>query len=71
MNRTTLKWTGAALLPATMLAFPSCSTTQGTSKGVKIGKKVDLAALHVGEEITVQMSEGLAISAVKPWSPET
>ena len=34
----------------------------GTSKKVKVGKKVDLTAVPVGTDVTVQMTEGLAIS---------
>lgn len=37
----------------------------GTSKKVKVGKKVDLAAVPVGTDVTVQVSEGLAISVAK------
>jgi hypothetical protein len=38
----------------------------GTSKRVKVGKKVDLSAVPVGTDVTVQMSEGLAIAVGKP-----
>ncbi len=38
----------------------------GTSKKVKVGKKVDLAAVTPGDSITVQVSEGLAITVEKP-----
>ena len=34
----------------------------GTSKKLKVGKKVNLAAVPVGTDVTVQMTEGLAIS---------
>jgi hypothetical protein len=37
----------------------------GTSKKVKVGKKVDLAAVPVGTDVTVQLTEGLAISVEK------
>lgn len=43
------------------LEFPD-----GTSKRVKVGKRVDLAAIKLGEDITVQVSEGLAITVEKP-----
>ena len=36
MKMQTLKWAGAALLPAVMLAFTSCSTTEGTEKDMAI-----------------------------------
>lgn len=38
----------------------------GTSKKVKAGKKVDLAAIMPCDNITVQVSEGLAITVEKP-----
>ncbi len=38
----------------------------GSSKTVKVGKKVNLAAVSVGTDVTVQVSEGLAISVTKP-----
>jgi hypothetical protein len=38
----------------------------GTSKKVKVGKKVDLAAVMPGDNVTVQVSEGLAITVEKP-----
>jgi hypothetical protein len=38
----------------------------GTTKKVKVGKKVNLAAVPVGTDVTVQVSEGLAISVQKP-----
>jgi hypothetical protein len=37
----------------------------GTSRTVKVGKKVNLAALPVGTDVTVQVSEGLAITVNK------
>ena len=37
----------------------------GTTKRVKVGKKVDLGAVPVGTDVTVQVSEGLAISVQK------
>jgi len=37
----------------------------GTSKKIKVGKKVNLAAVSVGTDVTVQMTEGLAISVQK------
>jgi hypothetical protein len=38
----------------------------GSSKTVKVGKKVNLAAVPVGTDVTIQASEGLAISVQKP-----
>jgi hypothetical protein len=38
----------------------------GSSKTVKVGKKVNLAAVPVGTDVTIQVSEGLAISVQKP-----
>lgn len=38
----------------------------GNSKKVKAGKKVDLAAVTPGDSVTVQVSEGLAITVEKP-----
>jgi translation elongation factor P/translation initiation factor 5A len=38
----------------------------GSSKTVKAGSKVNLAAVHVGEDVTVQMGQGLAITVEKP-----
>ena len=38
----------------------------GSSKKVKVGKQVNLAAVQLGENVTVQVSEGLAISVQKP-----
>ena len=38
----------------------------GTSKKVKVSKKVDLEALRPGDNVTVQVSEGLAITVEKP-----
>jgi len=43
------------------LAFPD-----GTTKRVKVGKKVDLNAVPLGYDITVQVSEGIAITVQKP-----
>jgi hypothetical protein len=40
--------------------------SDGTTKKVKVGKKVDLANVHVGDDVTVQVSEGLALSVEKP-----
>jgi hypothetical protein len=38
----------------------------GTTKTVKAGKKVDVTFLHVGDSVSVQVGEGLLISADKP-----
>lgn len=38
----------------------------GSSKTVKVGKKIDLNAVRPGDNVTVQLSEGLAISVEKP-----
>jgi hypothetical protein len=38
----------------------------GSTKKVKVGKKVNLAAVPIGTDVTVQMSEGLAITVTKP-----
>lgn len=38
----------------------------GTSKRVKVGKQVNLAAVRRGDDVTVQVGEGLAISVEKP-----
>ena len=38
----------------------------GTTKKVKAGKKVDLSTLHPGDNVTMQVSEGLAITVDKP-----
>jgi hypothetical protein len=43
------------------LAFPD-----GTTRQVKVGKKVDLNAVPLGTDITVQVSEGIAITVQKP-----
>jgi len=43
------------------LLFPD-----NTSKQVKVGKKVNLANLPLGTDVSVQVSEGLAISVEKP-----
>jgi hypothetical protein len=43
------------------LAFPD-----GTTKQVKVGRKVDLDAVPLGTDITVQVSEGIAITVEKP-----
>jgi hypothetical protein len=37
----------------------------GTFKTVKVGKKVNLGAVPVGTDVTVQVSEGLAIAVEK------
>lgn len=37
----------------------------GTSKKVKVGKEVNLSAVPVGTDVTVQVSEGLAITVSK------
>ncbi len=41
----------------------------GTTKTVKIGKKVDLSAVRPGDNVTVQVSEGFAITVEKKDSP--
>jgi hypothetical protein len=33
---------------------------------VKAGRKVDLSAVQVGETVTMQVSEGLAVTVEKP-----
>jgi hypothetical protein len=38
----------------------------GTSKTVKVGKKVDLTYVNPGDNVTVQVSEGLAITVERP-----
>ena len=38
----------------------------GTTKKVKVGSKVDLSTVHPGDNVTVQVSEGLAITVEKP-----
>lgn len=38
----------------------------GTTKTVKAGKKVDLSAVQPGDNVTVQLGEGLAITVAKP-----
>jgi translation elongation factor P/translation initiation factor 5A len=38
----------------------------GTTKTVKAGKKVDVTILHVGDSVSVQVGQGLLISADKP-----
>jgi hypothetical protein len=38
----------------------------GTSKTVKVNDKVDLAKVRPGDDVTAQVSEGLAISVTKP-----
>jgi len=38
----------------------------GTTKTVKVGKKVDLSSVRLGDNVTVQVSEGLAITVGKP-----
>jgi len=42
------------------------SLPDGTSKKVKAGKRVNLAAVKVGDSVTAQYTESLAISVVKP-----
>jgi hypothetical protein len=37
----------------------------GTTRTVKAGKKVDISAVRVGEDVTVQLGEGLAIAVQK------
>jgi len=37
----------------------------GTTKQVKVGKKVDLAAVPVGTDVTIQITEGVAITVEK------
>ena len=43
------------------LQFPD-----GSSKQVKVGKGVNLDAVQLGTDVTVQVSEGLAITVTKP-----
>jgi hypothetical protein len=38
----------------------------GTTRAVKVGKKVDLAGVRVGTDATIQLSEGIALSVAKP-----
>jgi hypothetical protein len=38
----------------------------GTTKTVKADKKVDLSNLHPGDNVTIQVTEGLAITVEKP-----
>ena len=38
----------------------------GTTKTVKVGRKVDLSAVQSGETVTMQVSEGLAVTVEKP-----
>jgi hypothetical protein len=38
----------------------------GTTRTVKAGKKVDVSAVRVGDNVTVQLGEGLAITVEKP-----
>jgi len=38
----------------------------GTSKTVKVNDKVDLSKVRPGDDVTAQVSEGLAISVTKP-----
>jgi hypothetical protein len=38
----------------------------GSSKKVRVGSKVNLAAVSVGTDVTVQVSEGFAITVQKP-----
>ncbi len=37
----------------------------GTTRKVKVGKKVDLTSLAVGTDLTIQLTEGLALSVTK------
>jgi hypothetical protein len=41
----------------------------GTTKAVKVGKKVDLSTVRPGDNVTVQVSEGFAITIEKNDSP--
>jgi hypothetical protein len=41
----------------------------GTRKKVKVGKKVDLSTVRPGDNVTVQVSEGLAITIEKKDAP--
>ena len=43
------------------LQFP-----EGISRKVKVGKQVNLAAVRPGDDVTIQLSEGFAISVAKP-----
>ncbi len=38
----------------------------GSAKTVKVGKKVDLTYVNLGDNVTVQVSEGLAITVDRP-----
>lgn len=38
----------------------------GTTKNVKVGSKVDLSTVRPGDNVTVQVSEGVAITVEKP-----
>jgi hypothetical protein len=38
----------------------------GTSKTVKVGEKADLASVRPGDDVTVVLSEGLALAVEKP-----
>ena len=38
----------------------------GTTKTVKAGKKVDVAILKVGDSVSIQVGQGLLITADKP-----
>lgn len=40
--------------------------SDGTTKTVRVGKKVDMAAIKPGQNITVVLTEGLAIRVEKP-----
>ena len=42
------------------------SLPDGTSKKVKAGKQVNLSAVKVGDNVTVQHTEAVAISVEKP-----
>jgi len=38
----------------------------GTTRTVKAGRKIDLSAVQVGETVTMQVGEGLAVTVEKP-----
>jgi hypothetical protein len=44
----------------------SFELADGKTKKVKVGSQVDMNAIRAGENLTVQLSEGLAIAVVKP-----
>jgi hypothetical protein len=39
--------------------------SDGTTKTVKVGKKVNMAAIEPGQDVTVVLTEGLAIRVEK------